>query len=257
MNGDELRNSGDNPDGLWAQAAADLRAYREAQRMRWGDLDEAALSRFVAGSATEEEREGVLRAMLMHPELRACVETVRDVLGAVRMEELAAVSQPQGRSSQAALSDPGIPDLGRTAARPSGQYIEPGGEEFALGRYRTLRLVGQGSFGRVWLARDDKLDRSVALKILAPERVAGPGDVAAYLAEARALAQLDHPHIVPVHDVGRTEAGLCYVVSGYVEGSDLAALLRRGRPSFRESAELAAVVAEALHYAHLRTDSSS
>ena len=85
-----------------------------------------------------------------------------------------------------------------------------------------------------------------------PERVAGPGDVEAYLAEARALAKLDHPNIVPVYDVGRTDDGLCYVVSKYVEGSDLAERLRQGRPSFRESVELAAVVAGALHHAHTR-----
>src|SRR5262249_34186979 len=79
-----------------------------------------------------------------------------------------------------------------------------------------------------------------------------PADVEEYLHEARAVARLDHPRIVPVHDVGRTEDGLCYVVSRYVEGTDLAERMRRGRWSFRESAELVAVVAEALHHAHTR-----
>ena len=92
----------------------------------------------------------------------------------------------------------------------------------------------------------------MAIKVPNPERVAGPGDVEAYLAEARALAKLDHPNIVPVYDVGRTDDGLCYVVSKYIEGSDLAERLRQGRPSFRESAELVAAVAEALHHAHTR-----
>ena len=85
-----------------------------------------------------------------------------------------------------------------------------------------------------------------------PERVAGPADVELYLAEARALAKLDHPNIVPVYDVGRTDDGLCYVVSKFVDGNDLAERLRQGRPSFRESAELMAVVADALHHAHTR-----
>ena len=89
--------------------------------------------------------------------------------------------------------------------------------------------LGQGGFGRVYLARDDELDRSVAIKVPNPERVAGPEDVEAYLAEARTLAKLDHPHIVPVYDVGRTDDGLCYVVSKYVEGSDLAERMRQGR----------------------------
>ena len=92
----------------------------------------------------------------------------------------------------------------------------------------------------------------MAIKVPNPERVAGPEDVEAYLSEARILARLDHPHIVPVYDVGRTDDGLCYVVSKYIEGSDLAERIRQGRPSFRESAELVATVAEALHYAHTR-----
>jgi serine/threonine protein kinase len=121
-----------------------------------------------------------------------------------------------------------------------------------IGRYRVIRLLGQGGFGRVYLAHDDDLDRPVAIKVPNPERVAGPGDVEAYLAEARTLARLDHPHIVPVHDVGRTDDGLCYVVSKYVAGSDLAERMRRGRPTFRESAELVATVADALHHAHMR-----
>ena len=126
------------------------------------------------------------------------------------------------------------------------------GDPPAIGRYRVIRLLGQGGFGRVYLARDDELDRAVAIKVPNPERIAGPEDVEAYLAEARILAKLDHPNIVPVYDVGRTDDGLCYVVSKYIEGSDLAERLRQGRPSFRESAELVAVVAEALHHAHTR-----
>ena len=126
------------------------------------------------------------------------------------------------------------------------------GDPRKIGRYRLVRRLGQGGFGRVYLARDDDLDRPVAIKVPNPERVAGPGDVEIYLAEARALAKLDHSDIVPVYDVGRTDDGLCYVVSKYVEGCDLADRLRQARLSFRESAELTAVVAMALHHAHTR-----
>jgi serine/threonine protein kinase/formylglycine-generating enzyme required for sulfatase activity/tetratricopeptide (TPR) repeat protein len=121
-----------------------------------------------------------------------------------------------------------------------------------IGRYRIVRRLGQGGFGRIYLARDEDLDRHVAIKVPSPDRVLAPEDVETYLREARVLAQLDHPRIVPVHDIGRTEDGLCYVVSKYIEGSDLAERIQRGRGSFRESAELVAVVAEALHHAHTR-----
>jgi serine/threonine protein kinase/formylglycine-generating enzyme required for sulfatase activity len=119
-----------------------------------------------------------------------------------------------------------------------------------IGRYRIIRRLGQGGFGRVYLAHDDDLDRPVAIKVPNPERIADPGDLEAYLNEARILAKLDHPHIVPVFDVGRTEDGLCFVVSKLVEGSDLSARISQERPSFRDSAQLVAIVAEALHYAH-------
>ena len=121
-----------------------------------------------------------------------------------------------------------------------------------IGRYRVLRLLGAGNFGRVYLAHDADLDRRVAIKVPNPERITGPEDAEAYLAEARMLARLDHPNIVPVYDVGRTEDATCYVVSKYIEGSDLAARLKQGRPSVREAAQWTAAIAQALHHAHVR-----
>jgi formylglycine-generating enzyme required for sulfatase activity len=102
----------------------------------------------------------------------------------------------------------------------------------------------------VYQGYDEELRRDVAIKVPHRHRIAQPEDVEAYLAEARLLASLDHPHIVPVHDVGRTEDGLCYVVSKFIEGSDLKARIQETRPSVAEAVELVATVAEALHYAH-------
>jgi formylglycine-generating enzyme required for sulfatase activity len=90
----------------------------------------------------------------------------------------------------------------------------------------------------------------VALKVPHPQRLAEAGDVADYLSEARVLARLDHPHIVPVYDVGRTDDGLCYVVSKFIEGRDLAQRLRQACPPVAEAVSLVATAAEALHYAH-------
>ncbi len=74
-----------------------------------------------------------------------------------------------------------------------------------IGRYTILRRLGKGGFGEVFQGFDDDLNRPVAIKVPRPERVSRPEDIEAYLKEARIVASLDHPHIVPVHDVGRTE----------------------------------------------------
>ena len=126
------------------------------------------------------------------------------------------------------------------------------GDPSKIGRYRIIRRLGKGGFGTVYLAHDDDLDRAVAIKVPNPERISHSDDVEAFLIEARVLAKLDHPHIVPVFDVGRTEDGLCFVVSKLVEGSDLAVKMDQARPSFRDSADLVATIADALHYAHTR-----
>src|ERR1700677_2434598 len=62
----------------------------------------------------------------------------------------------------------------------------------AIGRHRIIKLLGEGGFGRVFLAHDDDLDRPVAIKVPNPERIAHPEDVEAFLVEARILAKLDH-----------------------------------------------------------------
>ena len=142
--------------------------------------------------------------------------------------------------------------IGAPPFRASMPPPAPRGAPAVIGRYRVIRELGKGGFGRVYLARDDQLARHVAVKVPNPERVAHPEDIEAYLAEARTLASLDHPHIVPVYDVGRTDDGLCYVVSKYIEGTDLYERMRRGRLASRDAAEIVATAAEALHHAHTR-----
>jgi serine/threonine protein kinase/formylglycine-generating enzyme required for sulfatase activity len=119
-----------------------------------------------------------------------------------------------------------------------------------VGRYRVERVLGRGGFGIVYLAYDDQLDRPVAVKVPHRRLVPRPEDAAAYLAEARTVAKLDHPHIVPVHDVGSTGDFPCFIVSKYIDGKDLATRLRYSRPSPPAAAQLVATVADALHYAH-------
>src|SRR5947199_8333644 len=82
-----------------------------------------------------------------------------------------------------------------------------------IGRYRVERLLGKGGFGLVYLAHDDQLQRLVAIKVPHAKLVAQATDAEAHLTEARAVASLDHPNIVPVHDVGSTEDCPFFVVS--------------------------------------------
>ena len=142
-----------------------------------------------------------------------------------------------------------------TIHRPSGPDLStrvPDGDPSKIGGYTVIQRLGQGGFGRVYLAHDADLERPVAIKVPNPGRTTRSEDLAAFLTEARILARLDHPNIVPVFDVGRSDDGLCFVVSKLVEGSDLAVRISQGRSSYRESAELLAAVADALHYAHSR-----
>jgi len=121
-----------------------------------------------------------------------------------------------------------------------------------IGRYRVVRVLAEGGFGRVCVARDEQLARHVAIKVPHWHRVIDPNDANVYLTEARIVAGLDHPAIVPVYDVGQTEDGYCYVVSKLIPGKDLAARQRKSRLAEREAARIVMTVAEALHYAHQR-----
>jgi tetratricopeptide (TPR) repeat protein/tRNA A-37 threonylcarbamoyl transferase component Bud32 len=118
-----------------------------------------------------------------------------------------------------------------------------------VGRFELLETVGQGAFGTVYKARDPELDRVVALKVPRAGNLAGTQDLDRFLREARSAAQLRHPSIVSVHEVGLAD-GVPFLVSEFVQGVTLDDLLSARRPSFREAAELVAAVADALHYAH-------
>lgn len=98
---------------------------------------------------------------------------------------------PQAKSSAAKSDDEPLVAVGSPPEHPE-----------QIGRYRIERVLGKGSFGRVYLAHDDQLNRPVAIKVPHPDLISRPEDAKAYLVEARILASLDHPNILPVYDVG-------------------------------------------------------
>ncbi len=122
-------------------------------------------------------------------------------------------------------------------------------ETRSLGHFELLEQLGFGHFGSVWKARDKELDRIVAVKIPRREDLT-ESEVDYFLREARAAAQLRHPNIVSVHEVGR-EGDTIYIVSDYIQGANLRQWLSGQKLTAREAAELCAKVADALHDAHV------
>jgi WD40 repeat protein len=122
-----------------------------------------------------------------------------------------------------------------------------------LGRFEILGTLGQGGFGIVYLAIDPKLGRQVALKVPRPEFLMCEEVRRRFLREARAAAGLDHPHLVPVHEVGEADL-VCYIASAYCPGPTLSGWLKaRSEPVPPElAARLVAALADAVEHAHDR-----
>jgi tetratricopeptide (TPR) repeat protein/tRNA A-37 threonylcarbamoyl transferase component Bud32 len=119
----------------------------------------------------------------------------------------------------------------------------------SLGHFELLDKVGSGAFGAVWKARDSKLERTVAVKIPRRGRLTTE-ELELFLREARAAAQLNHPNIVAVHEVGK-EGDTVFIVSDFIDGATLDDWLKVRQPTFLETARLCAKLAAALHHAHL------
>jgi len=119
-----------------------------------------------------------------------------------------------------------------------------------LDRFELQSELGVGSHGYVFRAWDPKLERVVALKIQRSGSLASPDEVDRFLREARSAARLEHPTIVSLHETGRTEDGVWFLVCEYVDGETLEEVLKRGAIAPGEAASLAAEIADALQYAH-------
>ncbi|MBI3467488.1 MAG: protein kinase [Planctomycetes bacterium] len=129
--------------------------------------------------------------------------------------------------------------------RPSGTADTPQ----KIGRFELREKLGAGAFGTVHRAFDPQLEREVALKVPRAGTLDNPKAVERFLREAKAAAQLRHPHIVPIYEAGR-EGENYYIASAFISGRTLAEAIDEGPMDFRRVAQIVRELAEALAYAH-------
>jgi len=120
-----------------------------------------------------------------------------------------------------------------------------------LGRFEVVGLLGAGGMGEVYRARDSRLGREVAIKILPHAFAADPQRLARFEGESRVLASLSHPNIAVIHDIEHVE-GLCVLILELVEGPTLAERVNEGPVPLREALAIARQLADALATAHAR-----
>jgi eukaryotic-like serine/threonine-protein kinase len=118
-----------------------------------------------------------------------------------------------------------------------------------LGPYEILSALGAGGMGEVYKARDGRLDRTVAIKILPQALAVDPQFRERFDREARAVSHLDHPHICALYDVGEDQ-GTAYLVMQYLEGETLETVLKRGALALDQALKTAVEIASALDAAH-------
>ena len=137
------------------------------------------------------------------------------------------------------------------AAEETSVSPPPSPEEIAdkFPSFDVRRCLGRGGMGVVYQARQKSLNREVAIKILAPERVDDPRFAEIFSKEAELLAKLSHPNIVTIHDFGET-GGLFYLVMEYVDGVNLRDLLQAGNLEPEQALAVVPPICEALEYAH-------
>ena len=118
-----------------------------------------------------------------------------------------------------------------------------------LGPYEVLSPLGAGGMGEVYKARDTRLDRTVAIKVL-PEHVAADPDLKQrFEREAKTISSLNHPHICTLHDIGEQD-GVDFLVMEYLEGDTLAQRLEQGALPLDQALKIAVEIADALDKAH-------
>jgi serine/threonine protein kinase len=166
------------------------------------------------------------------------------------VESLLAAHERAGSFIQQPVLGPAASPLNRVLQEFGAGSILPGkliGQ--ALGHYQILEQLGQGGMGVVYKARDQHLDRFVAVKVLPPELMADPDRKRRFAQEARAASALNHPNIITIHDIA-SQDGTDFIVMEYVQGRTLGELMPRRGLKLNEVLSYAVQITGALAKAH-------
>src|SRR6056297_506771 len=120
----------------------------------------------------------------------------------------------------------------------------------SISHYKILEKLGEGGMGQVYKAKDTKLERNVAIKLMLPHMQSGELAKERFIQEAKAASALDHPNICTIHEIGENDDGSLFITMAYYEGESLAEYLNRGIPDFDEALNIAIQVARGLACAH-------
>jgi eukaryotic-like serine/threonine-protein kinase len=167
-------------------------------------------------------------------------------LGLLGDESVAGCAEP-GRDDGERATD--LKEATRPAKMPGLQRPSTAGRLGDFGDYELLEEIGQGGQGVVYRARQKSLNRIVALKVIGVGHWASEARLKRFRLEAEAAARLDHPRIVPIHEVGERD-GYCYFSMNFVQGGQLDEVVERAPMPVRRAVELIAKLARAVHHAH-------
>ncbi len=162
------------------------------------------------------------------------------------IDGLAATTPPTGLQLDSSPHAPREESISRSEMPTIGEWADLAQHFPDL---EVLELLGRGGMGAVYKARQKKLDRLVALKVIPPDAAQDPAFTERFAREARAMARMNHPNIVTVHDYGH-EDGLYWLLMEYVDGVNLRHTLRAGHLAPREALAIVPQVCDALQYAH-------
>lgn len=207
-----------------------------------------SLQAFVRGDLSQEDTERIAEHLQYCSQCSSMVLTFPDLNEGPLQEYSRNDASPEAPATLAV-------DPTRGPSRSDSPTAPPPGRSprlLRIGRYLIRRRLGKGGFGIVYLCHDEELDRLVALKVPHARGLQSPEKLRVYREEARRHAALDHPHIVPIYDVGGTDTVPVFQVSKFIDGENLAERIKRRLLPPQEAATLVLRLAEALEHMHRR-----